>query len=118
MEGHFLPARTEIGISMWCLSRNKSVYGEDAAVFRPERWLESEERAKYFDKVDTVFGAGHNTCIGKNIALIEVWKTVVEIIRNFEISVTDPAKPWKSHNALMFLQSEFYATIEARQKGN
>jgi cytochrome P450 len=112
--GYDLPAGSEIGISMWCISRNKAVFGEDAGVFRPERWLESEERTRYYDKVDTVFGAGYNTCIGKNLALVEVYKTLVELLRNFEICVENPEQPWKSHNALMFLQSEFKARILPR----
>jgi cytochrome P450 len=116
VENHHLPAGTEIGISMWCISRNEAVYGPDAAVFRPERWLESEEKNRYYDKVDTVFGAGYNTCIGKNLAILEVHKTVVELLRNFEISIVNPEKPWKSHNALMFLQSDFKAKIRLRKR--
>lgn len=112
---YFLPKGTEIGISVWCVSRNEEVYGSDAAVFRPERWLESEEKNRYYDKVDTVFGAGYNTCIGKNIAILEVYKTVVELLRNFEISIVNPEKPWKSRNSLMFLQSEFKAKLKQRR---
>jgi cytochrome P450 len=114
VSGHHLPKGSEIGISMWCISRNEDIYGSDACVFKPERWLESEEKTRYYDKVDTVFGAGYNTCIGKNLAILEVHKTIVELLRNFEISIQNPEKPWKSHNALMFLQSEFKATIKAR----
>ena len=31
-----------VGISPWVAHANRSVYGEDADVFRPERWLEEE----------------------------------------------------------------------------
>jgi cytochrome P450 len=114
VSGHHLPKGTEIGISMWCISRNEEIFGPDAGVFRPERWMESEEKTRYYDKVDTVFGAGYNTCIGKNLAILEVHKTVVELLRNFEIGILNPENPWKSHNALMFLQSDFKAKIKLR----
>ncbi len=38
----FIPCGTEIGECFWGVQRNKKVYGEDAVLFRPERWLEAE----------------------------------------------------------------------------
>ena len=31
-----------VGVNPWVAHANRSVYGEDADVFRPERWLEEE----------------------------------------------------------------------------
>ncbi|KAH7018788.1 cytochrome P450 [Ilyonectria destructans] len=44
--GCFFPAGTTVGINAWVAGRNKNVYGEDAEVFRPERWLEDAEAVK------------------------------------------------------------------------
>jgi cytochrome P450 len=41
LNGVHFPAGTIVGINPWVASRDKSVYGEDAAEFRPERWLEA-----------------------------------------------------------------------------
>ena len=42
----FLPAGTEVGTNPYVFHRNKRAFGEDASVFRPERWigLSAEER--------------------------------------------------------------------------
>ena len=40
--GHFLPAGTVVGMHAWVIHRDKSVFGEDAESFRPERWLDTE----------------------------------------------------------------------------
>jgi len=71
----------------WCLGHNKKSWGEDAGIFRPERWLkeegESEEnfkaRLNSWKRVDASWGQGDVSCIGKNIALMEISKAVVEV---------------------------------------
>ncbi|KAJ5895258.1 cytochrome P450 [Penicillium taxi] len=113
--GHFLPGGTEIGMNFWAISRDKSVYGEDADYFRPERWLESPEKAKLFDRYDLNFGAGHCICVGKNIALVEVHKVLLEIFRNFDVDVLDPTNPWKLKNILTFVAHDF--NIKLSQRG-
>jgi hypothetical protein len=35
------------------------MYSEDVNLFRPERQLESDERARYWEKVGVIFGAGY-----------------------------------------------------------
>jgi len=34
--------QTVVGANAWVMHRNKEIYGEDADVFRPERWLEKK----------------------------------------------------------------------------
>jgi len=48
IDGYYLPEGTTVGVNAWVLHRNKDIYGNDAEVFRPERWLEatSEKRAE------------------------------------------------------------------------
>ena len=44
ISGKWLPAGTIIGANPWVLARDKTVYGEDADAYRPERWLEADEK--------------------------------------------------------------------------
>lgn len=42
------------------------VYGSDAEVFRPERWIEAnDEERKTMEKNLLTFGSGNRVCIGK-----------------------------------------------------
>ena len=49
--GYKLPAGTNVGINPAVIHHDTSIYGEDAAEFRPERWTESSaERVKVMDR--------------------------------------------------------------------
>lgn len=76
-----IPAGTVIGYSAFGLSRNKEVWGEDADLFRPERWLEGtkEEMKAKEAAVDLVFGHGRWLCLGKNVAFVELNKVIFEV---------------------------------------
>ena len=44
LSGHFIPEGTVVGISGWATQRNKQVFGDDAESYRPERWLDADEK--------------------------------------------------------------------------
>jgi len=50
LDGHFFKGGTTIAINGWALHRDKEGFGEDADDYRPERWLEDEERARIMDR--------------------------------------------------------------------
>ena len=88
--GRFIPGGTIVGCNAWVLHRRKEIFGDDVEHFRPERWLESEgaDPAKIKEMKATMFhfGAGSRTCIGRNISLMEIYKTVPSFLRRFEVS--------------------------------
>jgi cytochrome P450 len=48
---HKLPGDTEVAVNGWVLHRDTSVFGEDAEVFRPERWIEGDkEKIKMMER--------------------------------------------------------------------
>jgi cytochrome P450 len=86
--GTFIPGRTIIGCSAWVIHMDRRVFGEDAALWRPERWLEgTPETQSLMNSMLFSFGAGSRTCIGKNISLLEMHKLVPVILRTFEASL-------------------------------
>lgn len=61
--------------------KNPEVFGEDVELFRPERFLECDEKRRiYMQKtVDLSFGFGRWLCLGKPLAVIELNKIFVEV---------------------------------------
>ena len=129
--GHFIPAGTIVGASAWVLHRNISVFGEDVEDFRPERWLGEESKVKEMNRVLVNFGSGVHVCLGKNIALMEMYKIIPEILRRFEvcylahskrytrltveqIKLEDPSMVLKTTISTFMYPSEVYVEIRMR----
>ncbi|KAI9320278.1 cytochrome P450 [Zopfochytrium polystomum] len=64
--------------------------GEDAARFRPERWLEMEKAPSPY--AYPVFNAGPRVCLGKNMAEVEGVFVLVSLMKRFEIEVIEHEK--------------------------
>jgi cytochrome P450 len=123
-KSYYLPGGTRIGYAAWSLHRNnKAVYGEDAHVFRPERWFVSEsdpdgkERlARMIKTNDIVFGYGRWHCLGKTVAMIEIHKVVFELLRNFDFALINPEKPWTKIDTMgLFAIREMWVQVTERQ---
>ncbi|KAJ0161718.1 Pisatin demethylase [Colletotrichum tanaceti] len=92
-EGAFLPPGTRVGHDTWSVTHDRRLFGEDADVFRPQRWLEADAATvrEWKKQTELVFGAGRWQCAGKAVALIELNKVFVALIRNFEFLPTNAA---------------------------
>lgn len=79
--GHFVPAGTAIGMNVPAMLKSRAVFGQDADIFRPERFLEVDDdaRAKMERQVEMAFGHGRYMCAGKAIAFAELNKVCFEV---------------------------------------
>src|SRR5881227_2841541 len=66
-DGTFIPGGTRISVATWATHRNRAIFGEDAEVFRPERWLEATGDAlqRMERTLEALFGSGRYGCLGK-----------------------------------------------------
>lgn len=60
------------------------------------------------------FGAGARNCIGKNLAMMQLTKIIVELYRNFEITLAQPNKEWKVSGGWLTRQSEMDTILTKR----
>jgi cytochrome P450 len=56
LNGLFVPGGTRIGWCPWGICRNQKTFGEDADVFRPERWLGLEGEPEKLKVMEDALG--------------------------------------------------------------
>ena len=44
--GQDIPGGTIVGMNAWVVHRDRDIFGEDAACWRPERWLDCNETTR------------------------------------------------------------------------
>ena len=82
---YYLPGGTDISYNAWGVHRDRAMFGEDADVFRPERWLVEENKIDESKLTamrrtnELIFGYGKYQCLGKPIALMEIAKVIFEV---------------------------------------
>ena len=102
IDGRFVPEGTVVGVSAWVVHRDREIFGEDVEKFRPERWLVNESDSVHTKKQEAKvkemerhllhFGVGPYTCIGRNIALMEIYKVIPALIREFDWELENPER--------------------------
>ncbi|KZT27178.1 cytochrome P450 [Neolentinus lepideus HHB14362 ss-1] len=88
-----IPKGTEISVPLGCYNREKTVWGDDAHSFNPERWMKSNSSEKRGTTLGVVgnlmnFSSGTRSCIGWRFAMTEIQCFLLELINTFQFSVT------------------------------
>lgn len=111
----FLPTGTIVGINPWVLHRSPGIFGPDAEEWNPERWLtEQEQKTKSMEHALLAFGAGKRSCLGKNIAMLELHKLVAALFLKFDIELDDPSRDWVVSNAWALNQTGLLVRLKSR----
>jgi cytochrome P450 len=130
--GTFVPEGTIVGVNPWVVQRDTKTYGLDAHTYRPERWLEAtDDKAKEMGRTLFQFGGGEHICLGKNISILEMYKLVPTLMKNFQvgadfaripscylqnqqIELCDPSKEWTIFNGANVRMSGVNVRIKRR----
>lgn len=88
-----IPKGLHIDASIAAYNRNKEIFGDDADVFDPDRWLrDASPKTKTALGVYAnlfTFAGGSRSCIGWRFAVMELHAFVIELLSNFEFSLTE-----------------------------
>lgn len=88
IDGVLVPPGTEVTTNANVVQRDPDMYAPDPLTYRPERWLEvGEQRAAEMEAAQFVFGLGPRVCLGKEIAIMELWKLLPQVVRCFDMEL-------------------------------
>ncbi|KAL4739822.1 cytochrome P450 [Aspergillus similis] len=90
--GYWIPGNARIGVNPAVIHFDKTVFGGDADVYRPERWIEAGADAANMDRHIMQFGMGARVCLGKNISMCEIYKAIPQLLQSFtfELGTEEP----------------------------
>jgi cytochrome P450 len=86
-----VPKGSYVAWHLYSMQRRSDLFGVDADVFRPERWLEPGFRPGW---AFVPFSGGPRVCIGQNMALFETMYVVVRFVQEFDLGRRD-GEEWK-----------------------
>jgi fatty acid omega-hydroxylase len=78
-----------ISWSPYASARCEKIWGPDAKLFKPERWLDSDSGALRRENAGKwpAFHAGPRTCLGQNLATLEAIVALAMLLRRYKFSL-------------------------------
>ncbi|KAK4166884.1 putative cytochrome P450 E-class, group IV [Cladorrhinum sp. PSN259] len=118
--GYNIPGGTEVstGSVIYAMGREKKVWGEDADIFRPERWEEQDEEAlsKMNRAWELVFGSGRFVCVGRGIGMMELGIVIGELVRRYDWSLPNTFHLPQAVNTTVWEVHGLVVKVERRKK--
>ncbi|KAI1177650.1 cytochrome P450 [Nemania sp. FL0916] len=93
-----IPAGTDIFINYPAMMRTPEVFGEDAEVFQPDRFLGGGPNVeRMIESVELMFGHGRFQCLGKVLVMMELNKMYVQVCTHYQDTCCSFI-PWHNHS--------------------
>lgn len=118
----FAPGGTQVGWNSWGMMHDPEIFGPDADIFRPERWLAKDDSREEQDRIikmtETVslcFGYGRFGCLGRGVATMELNKAVIEMLLRFNLQPCSLAKPFNEMVVGFYVHTDMNFIITERK---
>lgn len=89
----YIRAGTVLATSFYTLHRLPSIWGSDAAEFKPERWYTAKPKPWEY----VPFGGGPRACVGQQKALMEASYVVVRVLQKYSNIESRDEREWAGH---------------------
>lgn len=89
-DGTHLPKTAVLVWCTWAMNRSRLIWGADADVFKPERWL--LDNGTLISKSASgypVFNGGPRTCLGKKMAELVAVQVIATLVMKFDFEAVD-----------------------------
>jgi len=118
-DGTFLPKDSVLVWCLWAMHRSRLTWGEDADVFRPERFL--DDTGKIISRSPTefpVFYGGPRTCLGKKMAEAIATQVIPTMAWMFDFVPIDNKERISGSSLTLPMKGGLPVTVKARQQSD
>jgi cytochrome P450 len=84
---YVIPKNAVCFLPQYLANRNPAVWGPDAHVFRPDRWINASPE---MHDARLIFSLGNRNCIGQSLALAELHSVLPRLIRDYNFELIEP----------------------------
>ncbi|XP_047952149.1 cytochrome P450 72A225-like [Salvia hispanica] len=83
-----IPAGVQMQLPLLAMHHDTRLWGDDAAIFNPERFSQGVSKATQGRPIYIPFGSGPRVCIGQNFTMVEVKMAMVMILQNYSFKLS------------------------------
>lgn len=113
--GLHIDSNTKVVLSFYSLGRMESIWGKDCLEFKPERWISKRGNVKHEPSFKfPAFNAGPRTCIGKDMAYIQMKMAAATIIYNYQIQALEGHSAQPRDSIILQMKHGFPVKISKR----
>ncbi|OCH91279.1 cytochrome P450 [Obba rivulosa] len=112
--GRFFPEGAVLSVPTYTVHRDADAWGADADVFRPERWFERDE--KTLQRAFNPFSFGPRSCVGRNLANLELLIIIGSILHRYHFVLEDPGKNFETREGFLRKPVECKVGIKRRHE--
>ncbi|KAF7025962.1 LOW QUALITY PROTEIN: hypothetical protein CFC21_038105 [Triticum aestivum] len=117
--GHEVRPGDKILVSLYAMGRMEAVWGKDCREFRPERWIGEDGKLQYVPSYRFAsFNAGPRTCLGKDMAFVQLKTVAAAVVRNFEVEAVPGHVVEPKISIILHMKNGFKARIKRRHVMN
>ncbi|KAL4378336.1 hypothetical protein GQ457_02G037780 [Hibiscus cannabinus] len=113
--GHPVHPNVKILFNLYSMGRMKSIWGDDCFEFKPERWINEQGRIKHEPSYKFLtFNAGPRTCLGKEVAFVQMKSVASAIVYNYRVHVSDETPIAPTVSIILHTKDGLMAKISSR----
>ncbi|CAK8533782.1 unnamed protein product [Lathyrus sativus] len=114
--GHHVYPKTLILFSIYAMGRCEDIWGKDCLEFKPERWISERGGINYVPSYKFFsFNAGPRTCLGRDLAFIQVKMVTASILWNYCVHVVEGTCVTPSLSIVLLMKHGLKVKITKRE---
>lgn len=113
--GHEMKEGDKILVFSYSMGRMEGVWGKDCMEFRPERWVSEDGKLRYEPSYKFIsFNAGPRTCLGKELAFVQLKTVAAAVLWNFAVEVVPAHVVKPKLSIILHMKNGLAVTVKRR----